>query len=139
MNFFSIHFFSRRVKQGLTLGKYKTHIRHRLFDQIRVMHIDDLEFKRTYFPDKLKFADNDEKIVDIFANNMIDLNNFPRIVAEVILAEPMRLALKSGNEDENENSKLPHSCNQTLIQIASATPACRTFSQTLITRICSGE
>ena len=61
------------------------------------MQITDLEFKQRYFPDKLKFADENSKLFDLFAENGLDLHNFPTIVAEVILADPMRLNLRKGD------------------------------------------
>ena len=60
------------------------------------MQIDDLEFKTKYYPDKLQFAEPDDNIFHAFMNNGFDIHNFPRIVADVILADPMRLALKKG-------------------------------------------
>ena len=63
------------------------------------MHIDDLEFQQKHYPDRLRFADDDSLLFDLFPENRLDVNNFPRIKAEVILAEPMRLALQKGTKN----------------------------------------
>ena len=62
------------------------------------MQIDDLDFQGKYFPDKLQFPDVTENIFDVFMSNQLDVHNFPRIAADVILAQPMRLALKKGTK-----------------------------------------